>query len=106
MNGALTRMSQQSFAGSVDSTGPLRMPDDGEPPQNEPLGGGGALPQRRKWSFESLFRGASTGAGLAVLVIIVAIGVFLIAKALPALQDNKSNFFTETQWRPDSDHRF
>jgi phosphate transport system permease protein len=98
-------MSQQSFAGSVDSTGPLRVPD-GEPPHDDRLGGGGALPQRRRWSFESLFRSATTGTGMLVLAIIVAIGVFLIAKALPALSANKSNFFTETRWLPDSEHRF
>jgi phosphate transport system permease protein len=97
-------MSHPSYTGSAESD-----TDDAEPvhvPEPPQLGGGGALPPRRKWGTEGLFRGMTTGAGMAVLVIIVAIGVFLIVKALPALKDNKSNFFTETTWRPDSDHRF
>jgi phosphate transport system permease protein len=66
-----------------------------------PLGGGGALPRRKKWSLEALFKGATTGAGMAVLAIILAIAIFLIAKAIPALQANHANFFTFEQWFPD-----
>ena len=111
-------MSQSSFAGSAEVApptppGPSRM--SGEPPSIEendflggppggpgnpapPLGGGGALPRRKRWSFESMFRGLSTGAGMSVLLIIVAIGVFLISKAIPAIRSDGSNFFTTFQW--------
>ncbi|HEY2792672.1 MAG TPA: phosphate ABC transporter permease subunit PstC [Micromonosporaceae bacterium] len=69
-----------------------------------PLGGGGALPQRRRWSLESLFKGMSTGAGLTVLVIIVAIAAFLIAKAIPAINADQANFLTYKNWTPDNAH--
>ena len=44
--------------------------------------------------MESGFRGLSTAAGAMVLVIIVAIAIFLISKAVPALQADKANFLT------------
>jgi phosphate transport system permease protein len=103
-------MSHPLFAGSAGaspaSAEPFRVspPDAGEPPTPNPptpLGGGSALPQRRRWSIESLFRGLTTGAGLTVLVIIVAIGTFLIVKAVPALRANNANFFTYKNWYPD-----
>jgi phosphate transport system permease protein len=62
-------------------------------------GGGGALPRRRSGSAaEGLFRFFSTGSGILVLVIIVAIAVFLIAKAIPALRADHANFLTYNQW--------
>ena len=71
------------------------------PPPQTPLGGGGGLPRRRRWSLETLFRWVSTSAGTTVLVIIVAIAAFLIAKAIPALHANTANFFTYSKWFPD-----
>jgi phosphate transport system permease protein len=62
-------------------------------------GGGGALPHRRRFGGDSVFRGFSTAAGALVLIIIVAIAVFLIVKAVPALQADKSNFLTEKNWQ-------
>jgi phosphate transport system permease protein len=67
-----------------------------------PPGGGGGLPVRRRLGAEMLFRGVSTAAGATVLVIIVAIGAFLIWKAVPSLRANTANFFTEQQWFADS----
>lgn len=40
-------------------------------------------------------------AGILVLVIMAAIGVFLVWKAVPALRVNSVNFFTFQQWFPD-----
>src|SRR5262249_10209982 len=60
-----------------------------------------ALPGRRRLGAESLFRWLTTASGATVLVIIVAIAVFLIAKAIPALQDDKANFLTYKDWFPD-----
>jgi phosphate transport system permease protein len=65
-----------------------------------PAGGGGALPRKARFSTESSFRGVSIAAGAMVLVIIVAIAVFLISKAAPALRANTANFLTYTGWFP------
>jgi phosphate transport system permease protein len=61
-------------------------------------GGGGSLPRKRRFGGDTVFRGLTTAAGIAVLVIIVAIAVFLIAKAVPAINQDGSNFFTEKNW--------
>jgi len=50
--------------------------------------------------METGFRGLSVSAGSMVLVIIVAIAIFLISKAVPALQANTANFLTDTKWFP------
>ncbi|WP_430780591.1 phosphate ABC transporter permease subunit PstC [Actinoplanes sp. G11-F43] len=65
-----------------------------------PLGGGGALPKKARFSIETGFRALSTASGAMVLVIIVAIAVFLISKAVPALSANEANFLTELRWFP------
>ncbi|MEO3928249.1 phosphate ABC transporter permease subunit PstC [Micromonosporaceae bacterium B7E4] len=64
------------------------------------LGGGGALPRRRAFGAERLFQTFTMAAGTMVLVIIVAIAIFLIAKAVPALNANTANFFTFEGWFP------
>src|SRR3954447_739303 len=72
-----------------------------------PLGGGGGLPRKARFSVESGFRGLSTAASAMVLVIIVAIAVFLISKAVPALRANTVNFLTTREWFPnDASPRF
>ncbi|WP_084557589.1 phosphate ABC transporter permease subunit PstC [Hamadaea tsunoensis] len=57
------------------------------------------LGRRKSLNGEKLFRWLTTGSGAAVLVIIVAIAVFLIAKAIPAIQGDKVNFLTEKTWQ-------
>ncbi|GAB3797200.1 phosphate ABC transporter permease subunit PstC [Micromonospora zhanjiangensis] len=79
---------------SVDTAPPM----SGRPPAG--LGGGGALPRRRTFGTERVFRLLSTAAGATVLLIILAIAVFLIAKAIPALRANKANFLTFEGWSP------
>ena len=59
-------------------------------PAGSPLGGGGALPPKKRFGMEAGFRG----------LIIVAIAIFLISKAVPALQANGENFLTFKQWFP------
>ena len=110
-------MSEPSFSGFADiaSTSSTGSGDDeaakaaanGGPPTGggpntppPPLGGGDALPHKRRWSLETGFRSLTTGAGMTVLVIIVAIGAFLIDKAVPALQANHANFLTYKNWFP------
>ncbi|MEU4712629.1 phosphate ABC transporter permease subunit PstC [Micromonospora purpureochromogenes] len=72
----------------------------GRTPGGDGLGGGGALPRARAFGAERAFRGLTLAAGTAVLVIIAAIAIFLIAKAVPALQANSENFWTFEGWFP------
>lgn len=55
---------------------------------------------------ERLFRWITLGAGLFVFVLLAAIAGFLIAKAVPALHQDKSNFLTTQEWDPDYTQRF
>jgi phosphate transport system permease protein len=52
---------------------------------------------------DRVFSGLSRGAGVLILVVMAAIAVFLIWKAIPSLQANTVNFFTSTEWSPDAD---
>jgi len=49
---------------------------------------------------DRLFRSTSLTAGVALLGVIVAIGFFLVLKAIPALRDNTGHFLTDTAWNP------
>src|SRR5690349_18290978 len=42
---------------------------------------------------DRLFGGAATGSGILVISIIAAIAIFLLWRAVPALQRNEENFF-------------
>jgi phosphate transport system permease protein len=54
---------------------------------------------------ELVFRGLTMVAGLLVLVLLGAIAVFLVVKALPALRQDEGNFFTtRTFTNPDTTH--
>jgi phosphate ABC transporter, permease protein PstC len=69
--------------------------------------GGGALPRRRALDAERVFQGFTMAAGMAVLGVIVAIAIFLVARAVPALNANTANFFTYQGWLPnESEPRF
>ncbi|MEV0718485.1 phosphate ABC transporter permease subunit PstC [Asanoa sp. NPDC050611] len=65
--------------------------------------GGGWLPRRKGFGAERAFSTLTLVAGAMVLVIIVAITAFLIAKAIPALQADEANFITETDWFPNQE---
>jgi phosphate transport system permease protein len=90
--------------------GPGDRPAVGAPTATLPhdaLGGGGGLPKRGRFGAENAFRGVTAVAGTMVLVIIIAIAIFLVAKAVPALRANTVNFFTFDSWFPnDADPRF
>ncbi len=97
-------MSQPPIAGPAETelavpAGPSAPPGPPEPA----LGGGGALPQHRRFGAESLFRWFTTASGATVLVIIVAIATFLIVEAVPAIRADKANFLTYPGWDPDAD---
>jgi phosphate transport system permease protein len=49
------------------------------------------------------FRGITLTAGLLVLVLLGAIAVFLVWKAIPSLSKDQKNFFTTKVWTPDAD---
>jgi phosphate transport system permease protein len=58
-------------------------------------------PGRSRQGGERVFRWLTLGAGLLVFVLLAAIAVFLIAKALPAIRNDKSSFWTTKEWDPD-----
>ncbi|MEV6344454.1 phosphate ABC transporter permease subunit PstC [Actinoplanes sp. NPDC051851] len=68
--------------------------------EEPPVGGGDVLPKKARFSMETGFRALSTASGAMVLVIIVAIAIFLISKAIPAIQADNGNFLTEKTWFP------
>jgi phosphate transport system permease protein len=49
-----------------------------------------------------VFRGVALGAGAFVFVLLGAIAVFLIVKAIPAINADKSSFWTTKQWSASS----
>ncbi|MEW9531994.1 phosphate ABC transporter permease subunit PstC [Microbispora sp. NPDC049125] len=56
----------------------------------------------RRSRGDAPFRFASLAAGIALLAIMAAIGVFLVVKAVPALQANTSHFLTELTFQPNA----
>ncbi|WP_433332642.1 phosphate ABC transporter permease subunit PstC [Spirillospora sp. CA-294931] len=51
---------------------------------------------------DRIFAGAARGSGILVLAIMAAIAVFLIWKAIPALQKNEAGFLTAEEWNPNA----
>lgn len=51
---------------------------------------------------DRVFRGATSAAGVGVLVVIVAIGLFLLQKAIPAVRADSTSFLTTKLWQPDN----
>jgi phosphate transport system permease protein len=45
-----------------------------------------------------VFAALAKGSGILIVVMIVAIGAFLLAQAIPSLVDNKANFLFSRQW--------
>src|SRR2546430_703259 len=99
-------MSQSPYAGSAETAPAVPAEPAPSPPPSPrrsrtPLGGGGALPGRKRFGPENVFRALTTGSGATVLIIIVAIAIFLVVKAIPAIQADKANFLTFKDWFPD-----
>jgi phosphate transport system permease protein len=64
----------------------------------------GAAPKPNKTQVrlgDRLFLGSSRGAGILLLVIMAAIAVFLVVKAIDALGKNHGNFLTDSTWITD-----
>lgn len=51
---------------------------------------------------DAVFRAVTLSAGIAVLAVLVAIGLFLLIRSIPGLQANSANFLTEKKWLPDA----
>ncbi|TDD80029.1 phosphate ABC transporter permease subunit PstC [Actinomadura rubrisoli] len=51
---------------------------------------------------DKIFVSAARGSGILVLALMAAIAVFLVWKAIPALQDNEANFLTSETWNPNA----
>ena len=52
------------------------------------------------------FRWLAQGAGILVLLLMAAVAAFLVLKAVPAVSQDKSNFFTTLGWDPQGNGRF
>ncbi|MCA2213652.1 phosphate ABC transporter permease subunit PstC [Jidongwangia harbinensis] len=105
-----SRSADANAGGPVVTTSHSRAAGGGVPPtplDGPPLGGGGGLPRKARFSMETGFRGLSTAAGAMVLVIIIAIAIFLVSKAVPALNANTENFLSYKTWFPnDAEPKF
>ncbi|GAB3582014.1 phosphate ABC transporter permease subunit PstC [Calidifontibacter terrae] len=64
---------------------------DGKPP----LEGDNASSGR---TADKIFFGMATGSGLFVILLVILVGVFLVAKAIPAVADDHANFLTSRDW--------
>jgi phosphate transport system permease protein len=71
-------------------------PSVGGPVRGSDISGSAVRPGDR------VFRGLSIAAGAVVLAIMASIAIFLIAKAIPALRVDSTNFFTTKVWLPES----
>jgi phosphate transport system permease protein len=63
---------------------------------------GSSISGPRHRTGDRVFSGLTSGAGMFVLVLIVAIAVFLVRKALPAVRADSSSFFSTKAWQPDN----
>jgi phosphate transport system permease protein len=52
------------------------------------------------------FRWLAKGAGVFILLLMAAVAAFLILKAVPAVSQDKSNFFTTLGWDPQGNGKF
>ncbi|MBA9003129.1 MULTISPECIES: phosphate ABC transporter permease subunit PstC [Thermomonospora] len=67
--------------------------------------GGGDIAGRRIGTGrrgDQVFALSARASGILLLAIMAAIGVFLVWRAIPALQANEANFLTEEEWNPNA----
>jgi phosphate transport system permease protein len=60
----------------------------------------GDLAGRSRRVGDRVFAGLSVGSGVAVVLVIAAVAVFLLAQALPSLRDDQVGFLTSRVWDP------
>jgi phosphate transport system permease protein len=51
---------------------------------------------------DRVFKGLTMGSGLFVVALIALVAVFLLAKAVPSILDDKVSFFSSREWKVDS----
>lgn len=78
-----------------DAGGSVTGPDPTEPAAGRGWGGG---PRRRG---DARFRRLVAAAAVLLLALMAAIAVFLVLQAIPAITEDKTNFFTTLGWDPD-----
>ncbi len=76
----------------------MTAPLDATEPLPSRIGG-----ESRRDRGDRLFFALTGFSGALLVTIIVAIGVFLVVQAIPALRDNTSNFFTTKTFLPEAD---
>jgi phosphate transport system permease protein len=64
----------------------------------------GFRPRVARGTGDRVFRGGAFAAGVAVLAIMTAIGLFLLVRALDALKAAGGSFLTTSAWQPDVHH--
>jgi phosphate transport system permease protein len=81
---------------------PRPVPPGRRPARVEPDDGGSGLASGTGDRGDRIFRALTAAASVLVLVIMAAIGAFLVYRAIPALAANTANFGTEQRWNPDA----
>src|SRR5262249_34934844 len=63
--------------------------------------------ERLRTRSDRVYRGLALGGGLATLVVLFLIGLFLLLRSVPAFKVAGWSFFTRFEWNPDgTTHRF
>ena len=85
---------------ATDAAGAITLPSPtpGSPPRSR-------WPRRRvrERAGDRAFRQLTAASSTALLLILIAIALFLLQRALPAISKDTSNFLTTTSWFPDND---
>jgi phosphate transport system permease protein len=71
-------------------------------PDGPPVAGAGLATDKNRIG-DRVFSWLATGAGVFTIILIGLIGAFLLAKAIPAIADDKVNFLTSRDWSVDGD---
>ncbi len=79
----------------ITTTGLPDAPSDAPPPSQTSLHNA-----RHRTGGDTAFRWSAKTAGILVLLLMAAVAAFLILKAIPAVSQDKGNFFTSFEWDP------
>jgi phosphate transport system permease protein len=58
----------------------------------------GTSPHAKRSRGDRIFAGLAAGSGIFTVLLIALVGIFLLAKAWPAIRDDKVNFLASRQW--------
>ena len=92
---------QPGTTSPVPSVAVLRQQTEPAPVRSAPAGGRGSGVRLASISRtgDRVFRALSGGSGVLIVALVVFVGVFLLALALPALLQNQDNFLTSRNWK-------